>query len=174
LLINRTFHYFITSGYFLTPKASHVVLRISKKINNQEIYILDPSFHKYGPLDEFEDYSFFEDSAKLDFVENKMTDINQPFNVLIPLIIRSNYLVGFTVESKNNGLYQKYFVLGLTLTKKYNYAGRYLFALRYADGDTEIFENKTLAREILNEQEWSILKQKITELFDKEVDLIHP
>lgn len=162
------------SGYFLSPRASHVVLRITKKINNQEIYILDPSFHKYGPMDEFEDYLFFEDNAKLDFVENKMADINQPFNVLIPLIIRKDYLVGFTVENKNSKLYQKYFVLGLTLTKKYNYAGRYLFALRYADGDTEIFENKTLAREILNEQEWSILKQKIIELFDKEVNLIHP
>jgi len=157
------------SGYFLAPMASHIVLRITKKTNNQEVYILDPSFHKYGPMDEFEDYLFFEEMDNLDFVVNKKENISQPFNMAIPLLIRGDYLIGFTVENINSESDQKHFVLVLTLTKKYNYAGRYIFAIRNSDGNAEIFENKKLAREVLDEKEWSILKEKIIELFERVV-----
>ncbi|MDD5561717.1 MAG: hypothetical protein PHT50_06295 [Candidatus Omnitrophica bacterium] len=158
------------SGYFLTPRSSHIVLEISRKTNSREVYILDPSFHKYGPLDEFDNYLFIRQLPNLNFMENKTKDVSQSFNSAIPLLIRGDYLVGLTIENMNSGFGGKHFILALTLNKKYNYSGRYLFALRYANGDTEVFENKKLARETLSEQEWSILKQKITELFDREVN----
>ncbi|MBU0547927.1 MAG: hypothetical protein KJ710_06695 [Candidatus Omnitrophica bacterium] len=158
------------SGYFLSLRASHIVLRITAENNKSEIFILDPSFHKYGPIYEFEDYLFIEQADRLDFVDNKIKDITQSFNRLIPLIIRNDYLVGVTVEDRNSEFGQKNFVLGLTLTKKHNYAGRFILALRSFNGKAEIVENKKLALEVLKEQEWSILKQKITELFEQAID----
>lgn len=146
------------------------MLRITAENNKSEIFILDPSFHKYGPIYEFEDYLFIEQADRLDFVDNKIKDITQSFNRLIPLIIRNDYLVGVTVEDRNSEFGQKNFVLGLTLTKKHNYAGRFILALRSFNGKAEIVENKKLALEVLKEQEWSILKQKITELFEQAID----
>lgn len=158
------------SGYFLSPKASHIVLKITKKTDGDEVYILDPSFHRYGPKHEFEDYLFFEEASSLDFIENKIKDIVQPFNNLLPILIRHDYLVGFTVENRNNKPGQKDFILGLTLTKKYNYAGRFIFALRKYNGNKEIMENKKLASEVLSEEEWKVLKQKIIDLFERLTD----
>jgi len=162
------------SGYFLSPNASHVVLKITKKTDDNEVYILDPSFHRYGPKHEFEDYLFFEETSSLDFVENKIKDIAQPFNNFIPILIRHDYLVGFTVEARNNKSGQKDFILGLTLTKKYNYAGRFIFALREYNGNEEIVENKKSASEVLSEEEWKILKQKIIDLFERVTDEVYP
>ncbi len=158
------------SGYFLTPKASHVVLRVSKKSYPRKEYIIDPSFHKYGPIEDFEDYFFLEEMDNLDFLEKKDNNITQQFSSAIPLFIRKDYLVGFTVESMYGNSAMKHFVLALTLNKKHNYAGRYLFALRSINGGTEILEDKKLAREILSEQEWDALTRKIKELFREQVE----
>ncbi len=161
------------SGFFLTPRSSHIVLRIVDKSNKRNVYILDPSFHRYGPLVDFDDYLFFGKVAGLDFMEDKKTDITQPFNKAIPLLIRGNYLVGFVVESMDDGSGGRYFIFGLTMNKKYNYSGRYLFALRDVNGETEAFENKKLGREILSEQEWGILTKKISGFFEKETASNH-
>jgi hypothetical protein len=115
-------------------------------------------------LEEFEDYFFLEETDNLDFIEKKSKDITQPFSSAIPLFIRRDYLVGFTVESMYGSSGMRYFVLALTLNKKHNYAGRYLFALRSINGNTEVLENKKLAREILSEQEWDALTKKIKEM----------
>ncbi|MFA4989019.1 MAG: hypothetical protein WC572_05390, partial [Candidatus Omnitrophota bacterium] len=97
-------------------------------------------------------------------------NITQKFSSAIPLFIRKDYLVGFTVESMYGTSAMKHFVLALTLNKKHNYAGRYLFALRSINGGTEILEDKKLAREILSEQEWDALTRKIKELFREQVE----
>lgn len=156
------------SGYFLSPKASHIVLKISSNIKAGEVYILDPSFKKYGAMSGFEDYLFFEEMPSLDFMENKLKDIGNAPNTLIPLLMKNDYLVGFALEKMDGQFDERHFILALTLTKKYNYAGRYLFAIRRkANGDTEIFENKKLAYEILSEKEYELLRKKITELFNE-------
>ena len=80
------------SGFFLSPKASHIVLYITEKSGlwrgrDKKIYILDASFHKYGPIGDFEDYLFLEFMSTLPFVERKETDIAMPLSKSIPLLI---------------------------------------------------------------------------------------
>jgi len=161
------------SGYFLTPKASHIVLRITGRPNGRQVYILDPSFRRYGAFEDFDDYLFFKELSQLNFMESKVSDIAQQFNTAIPLLIRGEYLLGFVVEHANKQFDRENFVMALTLNKKYNYSGRYLFALRYAEGDTQVFENKRLALETLSEKEWNTLKEKIAELFKEQLDNTH-
>ena len=158
------------SGYFFAPKASHIVLRITSKANEKEVYILDPSFHRYGPINEFGEYWFFEEMDALEFLENKLTDIEVPINLIIPLLIKDSYLLGLTVGGTDWEFENRNFTLVLTLTKKYDYNRREIFAIGSINGNTEIRENKELAREVLDEREWSILKQKITELFNREIN----
>jgi len=157
------------SGYFLTPRASHIVLRITNMAKNREVYILDPSFRRYGHFDEFDDYLFLKEIPRLDFMESKSSDVDQKFNMAVPLLIRKDYLLGFVVEHSNGEHDRKNFTMALVLNRKYNYSGRYLFALRYFDGDTQIFENDKLALEILSREEWDSLKDKVTGMFEKEI-----
>ncbi|MDD5129073.1 MAG: hypothetical protein PHO40_05425 [Candidatus Omnitrophica bacterium] len=161
------------SGYFLAPRASHIVLRITSRSNGRQVYILDPSFRRYGAFEDFDDYLFFKELSQLNFMESKVSDIAQQFNTAIPLLIRGEYLLGFVVEHANKQFDRENFVMALTLNKKYNYSGRYLFALRYAEGDTQVFENKRLALETLSEKEWNTLKEKIAELFKEQLDNTH-
>lgn len=161
------------SGYFLAPKASHIVLRISSKSNARQVYILDPSFRRYGAFEDFDEYLFFKELPQLNFMENKASDVAQQFNTAIPLLIRKDYLLGFVIEHANKQPERNNFVMALTLNKKHNYSGRYLFALRYAEGDTQVFENKRLALEVLSEKEWTILKDKIEKLFKEQLGNIH-
>jgi len=161
------------SGYFLAPKASHIVLRITSRLDGRQVYILDPSFRRYGEFKDFDDYLFFKELPQLNFMENKESDTVQQFNTAIPLLIRGEYLLGFVVEHTDRQLDQKNFVMALTLNKKYNYSGRYLFALRYAEGDTQVFENKRLALEALSEKEWDTLKEEITRFFEEQLNNTH-
>jgi len=157
------------SGYFLTPKASHIVLRITSIAKSRQVYILDPSFRRYGPFEEFDDYLFLKEMPRLDFMESKSSDVDQKFNMAVPLLIRKDYLLGFVVEDSNKEHGRENFTMALVLNRKYNYSGRYLFALRYFDGDTQIFENDKLALEILSRGEWDSLKDKVTWMFEQEI-----
>jgi len=155
------------SGYFLTPKASHVVLSISKKrgiLTKGDItYILDPSFHKYGPIDEFEDYMFLEEMDMPPFVVNKDKDVVRMVSESVPILIEKESLLSFTVE-KNYGKFDKQnFIVALTMTKKYRYAGRYLFAIRNNNGIAETHMNKHLG---ISEEVYKQLREKVEFMFD--------
>lgn len=157
----------IQSGYFLTPKATHIILFITKKrgllTKGDIIFILDPSFNRYGPIDEFEDYMFLEEMTTLPFVDNKETGVTMLVSESIPLLIKDNRLLGFTVEENYGKFDKQNFVVALTITKKNRYAGRYLFAIRNNNGKVETLEDKNLG---IPENIYKKLQDKVILMFD--------
>ncbi len=155
------------SAYFLGDYASHIVLKIYHKnfLRSGEVYVIDPSFKKYGAISDFEDYFFYEESNQPEFIRQKDKNFILPVNHGIPLLIKDGYLVGLAVESVANTFDMNNFSVALTATRKYRYAGRYMFAIRRYYGEEQFQGNEILAKGILREKEYNILKNKVTELF---------
>lgn len=158
------------SGFFLSPQASHIVLKITPKAEPAngipQAFILDPSARRYGPTEQFEDYLFFESMPELPFVKYQHPDISFPVQESIPLLIENNYLFSFVVEARTNGAFdEKNFIIALTLTKRYHFAGRYVFALRMNNGEMEILENKSAAGRLLDEKTYQAMREKLLFLF---------
>jgi hypothetical protein len=159
----------VQSGYFQTPKATHMVLFITPAggaRGDNDIFVLDPSFHRYGRLDEFEDYLFHERMTNVGFVEDRERDMTLPISTAFPLLIKKNYLLAIVVEDVNGAFDKDNFVIAVTVTKKYNFAGRYLFAIRSVNGNRQVFENRLLFKNLLEEKEYEDLKARIRSFFD--------
>jgi len=159
------------SGFFLSSRDSHITLYIKEKSSNpssEKVFIIDPSFHRYGHISEFEDYLFTDSMESLPFIEKKETSADIQIHSALPLFIGGDYLLGFAVE-RNNGVFDKQnFILALILTKKYKFSGRYLFAIRNNNGKAEKFENRMLIKHVLSKKEYEGLVAKIM-LFFKEL-----
>jgi hypothetical protein len=156
------------SGYFLYPQSTHIVLRVTRpSFMSQTIYILDPSFQRYGELNEFDDYLFFESMPNIPFVEKKETDESFAVGTATPVFIKSGFLIMLSVE-KQNGFFDKdNFSLSLTASRRFKYSGRYLLALRKNNGKDEILENQSLVENILSLDEYEVLRKRMLQWFVK-------
>jgi hypothetical protein len=155
------------SGFFFAPQSSHSVIRITK-YDRPYIYsyILDPSFDRYGPAVDFEDYIFIDSIACKTAPTCLTKDEIVPLNCSSPLIIKKNTLISLLVEDNSNIFNKNNFALAITATKKHRYAGRYLVAIRNNDGELEILTNDELGIKLLGKKEYAKLKNRLQELFD--------
>ena len=148
------------SGYFLEPYATHIVLMISDKIN-KDAFFLDPSFHKYGKKEDFEDCLFYNEIDLPSILNNKSKDIFFPVDYGMPLLIRKNTLLYFTVESVDGNLDKNNFLLAVTATQRYKYSGRYVFSIRKQRGKKQKVENTWLQEQLLTPEETAAITNKI-------------
>lgn len=154
------------SGYFLDPRASHIALFITEPLMfGIKTYILDPSFQRYAKEEDLDEYLLFKKTEELNFVKNKNTDEIFSVSALTPLVIKKDFLVGLMVDEQNGKFDKDNFIITLTATQRFKFAGRYIFALRRIAGQTEILENKHLAYRILGEEMYRKLKLRIEELY---------
>jgi len=154
------------SGYFLSPQSSHIVLLIRDKENpKNNTFILDPSFHRYGHIEDFDEYNFFGSSPSLDFITQKDPDGSFDIEHGMPILIHNDFLLSLMVEKAGDKFDINNFTIALAATQRYKFSGRYLFAIRKKDGKEEIYENKFLTEEILNSEEYAHLREKIVFLF---------
>jgi hypothetical protein len=154
------------SGYFNGPRATHIVLRLSGLVPAGQVYIIDPSFRRYGKLEDFEDYLFFDTTDPLYMLSKDSENATFPVGTSSPVLIKRNYLISIAVEKNGTRFDKDNYVLALAATKKHNYAGRYIVAMRRNNGVDEILENKHLGCLSLFEQdEYRELKNRMTRLF---------
>ncbi|MBI4605529.1 MAG: hypothetical protein HY721_26490 [Planctomycetes bacterium] len=159
------------SGFFLAPQASHVVLWITlgpaTDGRRTRDLVLDPSFRKYGPLESFDDYLFFERLDALPFVKEKQRDVTLAVRCYVPLLIRQEHLLSLGVEDMSDQFDGRNFVLALGLTRKHRYSGRYLYALRMQDGKVDTTENRPAGVRLLGEEAYLRLRARVSVLFEK-------
>ncbi|MEI6632026.1 MAG: hypothetical protein WCL25_05385 [bacterium] len=156
------------SGYFLHPRASHIALVITKhSLLGGETYLLDPSFHKYGRISHFDEYAFFGEMNSLPFVQERDPDQSFQVGAITPIRIKKDFLVGLVVDEMNGKFDQDNFLLAITATRRFKYAGRYLLAFRRIAGQTEIFENKHLAYNILEQETYDKLRERMVQIYSQ-------
>lgn len=156
------------SGYFLYPVAGHIVVKISPKVTseNSATYIVDPAFHKYGPIGEFEDYYFQEEMGELPFIQDRQKDIELDIGTLFPLLIRQQHLLGVMVIDNLGKFDKDNYMFALIVNKKHNFSGKPIFLLRNNNGEEEFLEeNPDLRRQVLSDTEYADLKNRIFALF---------
>ncbi len=148
------------SGFFLQPQSSHIALAIHDQ-RTSATFLLDPSFHRYGPIQDFDNYLFYGHQEKLDFMVNQTTDVIFDIMSGTPILIRNNRIVFLTVEEVDGKFNESNFAIALTATKRYHYAGRYVFLARKKDGELEVLENLSLAEKIFSLDDYKKLSEKI-------------
>ena len=152
------------SGYFLTPYGTHVILTVYDTLNSK-VYLLDPTFHRYGPLDEYHDYLFFSMAESIEGINKKETDVSFSVNHGEPMIIRNNFISVLTIEDINGKFDKDNFILSIQANHRHEYTGRYVFALRKQDGHMDILEDKWFENITLPPEDIDVLKKRLTAWF---------
>ncbi len=156
------------SGFFIKPTDSHIALCIIEKtLFGSKTYILDPSFRRYGPINEFSDYMFFEKMAQLTFVKFKNPDEVLTVGRFVPIIISRDHMAALMVDKNKDKFDQDNFVLALTSTKKHSFGGNYLLMLIKNEGETEIVENSYLGHMILGPKSYDAICDRLKQWFSE-------
>jgi len=144
------------SGFFLQPQSSHIALVIANK-KTRKLFLLDPSFHRYGPLKEYNNYLFYEYRGDLPFLTAQEKDITFEVDTGTPIFIRNDMIIFLTVESVDEKFDKENFTIAITATRRYHYSGRYVFLIRKKDGQEETFENTILAKKLFFPEDYKNL-----------------
>jgi hypothetical protein len=152
------------SGFFLAPQSTHIVLLAQHKSSGAS-YVIDPSFHRYGRQDDLDQYLFFGVEDSLSFVDQKAPDITFEADHAMPLLIRNNFLIHFSVGKAEGKFDRNNFSLSCVATERYKFSGRYLFAIRKINGETQQFENKWLIPEILSPEDCQTIRNALLRFF---------
>lgn len=146
--------------FFDTPQSNHIILVISDR-SSGEIFMLDPSFHRYGRPKVFSDYVLYSGKDVLESI--RKTDRDAVFNIgdTMPLVIRNGSLVVFSVESLKGTLDPQNIVLAIGARRRHSSSGRYLFALRKQAGKVEILREEPMIEELLSPEERSQLSRRL-------------
>lgn len=155
------------SKFFQLIAGEHLVLRISEAgLLRQNVYILDPTFRKYGRLEEFDDYFFISGQDFLPFLENRSTDQTFLAGTSTPLLMKKKFMVWLMVDSVNTIFDEQHFDIGLYMSRPYRYIQRRIFCLRKNGGAVEIAENEKIAK-VMKPEEYYRLRARVIEFFEE-------
>ncbi|MDD5020136.1 MAG: hypothetical protein PHH75_07090 [Candidatus Omnitrophica bacterium] len=156
------------SGFFPYPQGSHMgICIVQRRMFGEKVYFLDPTYHRYGDIDAFNEYLFFDAAHHLTLQTEHNADVTAVVNGVTPLVIRENYIIGLSMEAVADRFDKNNFTLSVIATRKYRYTGRHIFALKMADGKKYEIEDEGMAHFLLNGEEYGRLRGKIQEMFDK-------
>jgi len=160
-LYNIQFSQVAESGFFLQPKASHIILLIQDKSDPSKIFLLDPSLANYGLIDNFDNYLFYGNRDNLEFVKEQEKDVTFPVDGGTPIFIQNNDILLLTVEAPEGKFDKENFAIAITATQRFKYSGRYVLIVRKTQGKIEFFENPYLAKQLFSPENYQALKNKI-------------
>ena len=148
------------SGFFLRPQSSHIALQIINT-KTSEAFLLDPSFHRYIPIADSTNYLFYDYLDSLDFIVDKIKDVKFSIGIGIPISIHKDIIIFLTVEGSEGRLDKENFSISVAATRRYQYAGRYVFSITRKEGNINTFENPLLIKQLLKEKTYKALYKKI-------------
>lgn len=147
--------------YFFAPQATHILLTVLDK-ESSTMYLIDPSFKRYGRVDDFDEYVFFERMDPKVFLEsNKSSD--KFFNVdsASPIFIRDGRLLVFAVEFVDGEIGPDRFVVSISAVERRADKGEYVLGLKYFDGYIQTYSNDRLMRRLLTPDEITKIQQRL-------------
>jgi hypothetical protein len=154
------------SGFFPLIDSTHYALKITEQsLFSGKTYVLDPSLNRYSTLDDFEDYIIFESTALTPLTRDCKTDEIIPVGTNLPILLKDKYILGISIEQLGGKFDPQNISLSLVMTKKYNYAGRFVYYIRNYKGKTEEYENPYLSQKMFSPAEFSTLKEKLRSIF---------
>ena len=146
--------------FFDTLQSNHIILVISDR-SSGEIFMLDPSFHRYGKPGAFSNYVLHSAKDVLGAFQKNDRDVTYHVGDAMPLLIRNNSLLVFSVEPVKGVLDRQNIVLAISARRRQSSSGRYLFALRKEAGKVEALREEPVLEHLLSSEERTQLAQKL-------------
>lgn len=151
--------------YFMDPGSSHYILVIDAPTG--QTYIVDSTFHRYAPLDEFGDeYLFYERRPFLRLPPHALFQVDSG----TPILIRNEHLIDLSVVriAKDRPFSQKHFAIALSATPKFEYPRvKPLLLLQMRDGRPHILEDRYEGESLLGEESYGRLRRRMIFWFKK-------
>jgi hypothetical protein len=147
------------SGFFAAGQSNHIVLLLVDR-SNKEVYLLDPSFHKYAKMKDLPEYRVLNVQDTLSFVKDQSHDISFGVDQAIPLYIKNDVLLSFAVTSVDGNFDKDNFIFVISANRRDKFSGRDIVLIGRRNKEFEDFEEKSLLYELLTPGE-------IKTLFDK-------
>ena len=147
------------SDFFSEGRANHIVLLILDK-SDQEVYLADPSFHVYARTKDLAGYRVLNVQDTLSFVKDKSADVSFSADQAIPLYIKGDFLLSFSVTSVDGKFDRDNFIFVISAIRRLKFAGRDIVVIGRRNKVFVDFQDKTLLTQLLTEAE-------INTLFDR-------
>ena len=147
------------SGFFSAGQSNHIVLLLVDKSDNQ-VYLIDPSFHKYARMKDLPEYHVLNIQDTLSFVKDRSRDVSFGVDQAIPLYIKNDVLLSFSVTSVDGKYDRDNFILVISANRRYKFAGRDIVVIGRRNKEFEDFEDRSMLTQLLTPDE-------IKTLFDK-------
>ncbi|MEI7998434.1 MAG: hypothetical protein WCH62_02890 [Candidatus Omnitrophota bacterium] len=147
-------------GFFLKEESNHIVLLMRDKLT-PKIYLMDPSFQKYGNLQDFTDYKIINVQDALSFVQDKSHDISFQADQAIPLFIKDDLLVSFSVSSVDGEFDKNNFLLIVSANRRNKRTDHNIVMVGKYNNRLESFESRELLDKLLKPEDIAVLHKKL-------------
>lgn len=148
------------AGFFAAGQSNHIVLLLVDKLNKQ-VYLLDPSFHKYARMKDLPEYQVLNIQDTLSFVRDKSHDVSFSVDQAIPLYIKNDILLSFSVTSVDGKFDKDNFIFVISANRRNKFGGRDIVVIGRHNKEFEDFENKAILNQLLTPDEIKILFDKL-------------
>lgn len=147
------------AGFFSTAASNHIVLILLDK-SEKQIYLIDPSFHKYARMKDLSEYQVLTVQDTLSFIKDKSHDLSFGANQSIPLYIKNDFLLSFSVTSVDAKFDKDNFIFVISANRRYKFAGRDIVVIGRRNKEFEDYEDIAFLNQLLNPNEINILFSK--------------
>jgi hypothetical protein len=148
------------SGFFAAAQSNHIVLLLVDKLDH-EMYLLDPSFHKYARIKDLPEYHVLNIQDTLSFEKDKSPDFSFGVDQAIPLYIKNDSLLSFAVTSIDGKFDRDNFIFVISANQRYKFAGHDIVVIGRRNKEFEDFEDKAALNQLLTPDEIKILFDKL-------------
>jgi hypothetical protein len=148
------------SGFFAAEQSNHIVLLLVDQ-SDKQAYLIDPSFHKYARMKDLTEYHVVNIQDTLSFVKDKSHDVVFDVNQAIPLYIKNDYLLSFSVTSVDGKFDKDNFILVIAANRRNKFSGHDIVVIGRHNKEFEDFEDKNTLNQLLTEGEINTLFGKL-------------
>lgn len=156
----------IEASTFNNPNSRHWILLLTHKGSGNE-YILDPSFKRFGPIDNFDDYRITQVFDRLP--RSVVADGHNHFSIAdgAPIFMKKGNLIGLIVRPVNGNFNKENFSLGIYAKKPFKFKGHFIYNIGLVNG--QYFEklDEKNAKEFLNQEQVKALKALLIKLYNE-------
>jgi len=148
------------TGFFSSGQSNHIVLLLVDKLNKQ-LFLIDPSFHKFASLKDLPEYNIINIQDTLSFVRDQSHDVSFSLDQAIPLDIRGDVLLSFSVTSVDGKFDPDNFILAISASERYKFGGRDILVIGRRNKQFQDIMDNHLMTQILPDAEIKILLSKL-------------
>ncbi|MDE1921063.1 MAG: hypothetical protein KGI24_06390 [Candidatus Omnitrophica bacterium] len=146
--------------FFSADRSNHIALLLADKAQGQ-IYLIDPSFHKYARLKDLPEYRVLNAQDTLAFVKDKSHDITFSVDQAIPLYIRKDCLLSFSVTSVDGKFDKDNFIFVISADRRGKPGGHDIVLIGRRNKKFEDLEDRPRLYRILTQEEIDVLFGKL-------------